>query len=603
MNIYVLIDDKKKEPGAHTYYDLDKVLFTEKNNRGWGVYFAVNYFGSDPRQDQFCKKLRYVYGDLDIAKAGDGQSREQREAKKKTVLEALIAKCPPTMVIDTSNGLQPLWKISDGAPSNKALYVNVIKGVIEWSKEFGCKADSVYDTARILRCPGFYHQKEEPYMCEVTYRSGSVYTLEALSKIFPYEEVKKVVPVFTGPLSPLDEAINKIDIKELVTRTFAQVGRKASFDSQDRLILDGRATGTFQGRTGDRGFIATSSHEPFKGNRVTVTAEILGITPKEARQWILKEYNLSWQGEVAKAAPIKLIKPSREYLLRYTWGTKGLDDNFAIIKRKTFIVLAAKRGSGKTTFAFDMACKNALLGHRVLFISLEMEKDQIKEDFARRRAGITIPEEREYRIPENKKRIYESKILEIDSIKNLLFSGIQRGSDISWDGVKGLIAEHKDLDLVFIDNLDLIDKNEGEEEWDKQKRIVKNIMNFTSDEEIPVVLIHHYRKSSGKSVDQGMDELAGSGKIADSADCVVKVSRTSDPNAEYPKKYCSHIYLQKARGYNESLRDIYFINGTFIDEPSFAEPGSTNKSVWEEEDEEEENDEMLESIQAAMGFD
>jgi hypothetical protein len=204
MNIYVLIDDKKKEPGAQTYYSFDQKLFSEMNDRGWGVYFAVNDFGKNPRQDKYCQRLRYVYGDLDIAKAGDGQTREQREAKKKTVLDALIAKCPPTMVIGTSNGLQPLWKIKDGILSNKEKYVNAIKGVIEWSKQFGCKADSVFDTARILRHPGFFHQKEEPFMCELIYQSDKIYSIDELRNIFPFEEeVKKFVPTFIGRLSPV----------------------------------------------------------------------------------------------------------------------------------------------------------------------------------------------------------------------------------------------------------------------------------------------------------------------------------------------------------------------------------------------------------------
>ena len=312
--------------------------------------------------------------------------------------------------------------------------------------------------------------------------------------------------------------------------------------------------------------MASTSHEPFIGNVITVTASILGINNKESRKWIIDEYDLKWATEKAKLSTLKETKPTKDYKLRYTWGTKKLDDNFAIIKRKTFIVLAAKRGSGKTTFAFDMACKNALLGHKVLFVSLEMEKDLIKEDFARRRAGITIPEERDYKIPEMKQLAFEEKIREIDSIENLYFSGVQRGSDVSWDGVKALIAEHQDLDLIIIDNLDLIDKNDGEEENDKQKRIVKNIMNYTSDQQVPLILIHHYRKTQGNSKGNGMDELSGSGKIADSADYVVKVSRTSDPDAVYPEKYMSHICLQKARGYSESMQEVYFLGGTFVDD-------------------------------------
>ena len=567
-NIFVLIDDRKVHDGAKTYYEENKELFTKMNNEGWGIYFAVNDFGKNPRQDQYCKRLRYVYADLDIGKAGDGQTREERETKKKLVIDELVKKCEPSFIIDTSNGIQPLWKISDGDPKKRTEYIRAIKGIIEWSKQYGCKADRVFDTARILRLPDYYHQKEEPYLCKIVYNSTKVYTIEELNKIFPYEEevVKSITPRFSGTLSPIDEAMNRIDIKDIVINAFAKTGRIASFDNKERLILDNRLTGTFLGKKDNRDYIASTSHEPFVGNRVTVTAGILGISNKDARKWIIDEYKLDWETEKAKLKTIKETKPTKDYKLRYTWGTKKLDDNFAIIKRKTFIVLAAKRGSGKTTLAFDMACKNAELGHKVLFVSLEMEKQLIKEDFARRRAGITIPEERDYKIPEMKQEAFERKIKEIDDIKNLFFSGVQRGSDISWNGVKMLIAEHKDLDLIIIDNLDLIDKNEGEDEWEKQKRIVKNIMNFTSDQQIPVILIHHYRKSMSGGKSQGMDELSGSGKIADSADYVVQIARHDNKEAVYPEKYMSVVHLQKARGYNESYQNIYFLGGTFVDE-------------------------------------
>lgn len=575
-NIYVLLDDRKVHDGAKTYYEFNKELFTKLNGDGWGCYFAVNDFGSDPRQDKYCKKLRYVFADLDIAKSGDGMSREEKETKKKLVIDALIKKCEPTYIIDTSNGIQPLWKLSDGNVNKKEEYVKAIKGIIDWSKEYECKADRVYDLARILRLPDFYHQKEEPYMCKIVHNSNKVYTIDELNKIFPYveEEVKISTPTFSGQLSPLDEAIQNIDIQNIVINAYSKTGRQSSFDNKGRLILDGRLTGTFQGKKDNKDYIASSSHEPVQGNRITVVADILGITNKEARKWIIDEYQLKWATEKAKMVPIKETKPTKDYKLRYTWGTKNLDDNFAIIKRKTFIVLAAKRGSGKTTLAFDMACKNAILGHKVLFVSLEMEKDLIKEDFARRRAGITIPEERDYKIPELKQKAFEEKIKEIDSIKNLSFSGVQRGSDISWDGIKLLIAQHEDLDLIIIDNLDLIDKNDGEEDLDKQKRIVKNIMNFTSDQQVPVILIHHYRKTQGGGKGAGMDELSGSGKIADSADYVVKVTRTNEPDAVYPEKYCSKIHLQKARGYSESMQSVYFLGGTFVDDaPESENPG------------------------------
>lgn len=254
------------------------------------------------------------------------------------------------------------------------------------------------------------------------------------------------------------------------------------------------------------------------------------------------------------------------YQLRYTWGTRTLDTNFSIIKRGNFIVLGAKSGSGKTTFAFDMAQKNAVLGHKVLFISLEMDEKEVKDAVARRRAGITVEEEYDYNIPANKQLIFENKIAEINSLTNLYFKGVRRGGGLKWEQILDIIYGYNDLDMIFIDNLDLIEGERGENDWDRQKRVVKKIMGFTSDKRVPIVLIHHYRKIMGKEGKvANVDDLSGSKKICDGADRVLNISRNYDLKAEYPLKYRSLIHLQKGREYDNAMVEVFFIRGTFVD--------------------------------------
>lgn len=235
-----------------------------------------------------------------------------------------------------------------------------------------------------------------------------------------------------------------------------------------------------------------------------------------------------------------------------------------------------------TTMAFDMACKNAMLGHKVLYISLEMEERSIKEDFARKYAGITIEEEYDYAIPANKQKSFEKKIAEINAISNLFFRGMRRGSSVKWNAIVELINEFDDLDLIFIDNLDLIEGEERENDLERQKRVTKNIMSLTAEKKIPIVLIHHHRKSQTNGKDFGADELAGSGKIGDNADIILKITRNTTPDAIYPDKYRSRIFQQKGRGYSETSRIVYFIRGTFVDEaPAIDEYDGYTASLYE----------------------
>jgi RecA-family ATPase len=196
-----------------------------------------------------------------------------------------------------------------------------------------------------------------------------------------------------------------------------------------------------------------------------------------------------------------------------------------------------------------------------------MEKGAIIEGLAREYAGVTVTEERSYDIPEEKMKKMTDKITEIENIKNLKFAGMRRGEDIIWDTVKK-IMEESETDLIFIDNLDLITSDEREEDMAKQKRVMRNLMSFTSEKNIPIVLIHHYRK--GVKGSQGMDELAGSGKIADSADILINLSRRSleesiTDDVGFPESNKTVIWVQKSRGYKEKMENIYFVEGTFYD--------------------------------------
>jgi hypothetical protein len=67
-----------------------------------------------------------------------------------------------------------------------------------------------------------------------------------------------------------------------------------------------------------------------------------------------------------------------------------------------------------------------------------------------------------------------------------------------------------------------------------------------------------------------MDELVGSGKVADSADIVINLSRRSveeakADNVQYPETNKTILWVQKGRGYDDKAMEIYYIDGTFCD--------------------------------------
>jgi archaellum biogenesis ATPase FlaH len=266
---------------------------------------------------------------------------------------------------------------------------------------------------------------------------------------------------------------------------------------------------------------------------------------------------------------------------RFTWGTQNLNYNFSIIRETNFIVIGAKRSSGKTLFSFHMAKANALKGHKVLYLSLEMETSDILDDIGRKFSGMPLKDEYEQDISEEKMKLYRKKIQEIQSIENLNIVGIRRETEPTWEKIKELLDKHN-VDIMFIDNLDCIKLEKEQNENLRQAKVTRAMMSYTSERKIPIILIHHYRKS-GKE-DFGMDELAGSGKIADNADRIVTLKRAGTIQDPYPQKYETEISLVKGRGYPENTQSIYFIKGSFVDNPpALSEEQIIQQGVTEED--------------------
>lgn len=253
----------------------------------------------------------------------------------------------------------------------------------------------------------------------------------------------------------------------------------------------------------------------------------------------------------------------------YTWGTEELDKIISPIQRHHFIVLSGETGSGKTAWVFDVARKNARDGHNVAFISLEMTTEGIKTRDAREYAGITKEQWRKKSlISETQKNAYEKRKEYLDSLKNLNLIGFPKDEKITTATVEKII-KHTEFDLIIIDNLDCIQKeNDAMRDFDHEREIANMCMRVTNDIKRPVLMIHHLRKSNDRMFKpRGMDEFKGSGKITHNADMVLLVYRKPFDKVDTPEEKAELvIYQLKDRDFGVGgKKKIYFNRGTFED--------------------------------------
>lgn len=581
----------KDKPNAKGYpqvlFEYNEEQFKTFNKLGCGVYFTPNFFKGG-RKEENLTYINAVFADLDVAKEGEGMSKEEIQTKKDYIKEELTYYCdtPPSFIIDTKNGLQPIWLVRDGevTTESKRKFKAIIQGIIQLTVRWGSKGDQVKDFSRVLRLPNFYHMKSDPYLCTVEQLDDIRYDLDHLVQNFPFVEEKKSVVVKKEPQKYLVnggavetglifEAINNIPIRELAPRAFAYVGRSASFDNQDRLILDGRLTGNFIGKTGGN-FMASTSHEDFSGSPVTCVAKILRVTNSESYEWIRDQYGLDEKKLKAKRTVEELKPVVSKSVIYFDWGTPLLTKNFAPIKRGTYCIIGAGYGVGKTTFCMNMALKNVAKGHKVLYLSLEMSTDEIFDYLGRKAASITIEEEINFDIPSEKTKRYQERIAELESLESFVLKGVVGGTNIDFETLEELMKG--DWDMIFVDNFNLIQKDVRTQQLDHEGQLSSRLLAYASQNQVALIVVHHYSKGGARANSKDGYSLSGNTKIVNDAHRIVLLERKKfdeDDNPTEEDKACMTVTLDKGRGYDSGIRrHIYFVGGIFDDKfPTKAE--------------------------------
>ena len=253
----------------------------------------------------------------------------------------------------------------------------------------------------------------------------------------------------------------------------------------------------------------------------------------------------------------------------YTWGLDYIDENISTLKKRTLTILCSDENQGKTTFSFFMARKNAKkYGHRVVFYSLESQKEEMFQAIAFNYADISRIDERDETYLDNPKYLEKMKELEEQNDIEVIGRSARKATDIS--EIKKTMAMAGAVDLLIIDNLSCVSLTANKyNEHEAVKEIIQELLGLSQELDCPVVLVHHFRKRSNAKSElfRSTHDMAGSGHIKNLAHKIVQVARKRGDEALSDEERAEfHIREGKVRnrgGDNEIF--VYYKNGTFTE--------------------------------------
>ena len=143
------------------------------NTLGCGVYMTINETDGKGRKAENIVRVRSVFADFD-----------DTTLPNKFNLE-------PSMIVETSPNKYHVYYFTTNTGNGDDVpleaFSQLQKGIA-----YKFKSDrTVHDLPRVVRVPGFYHNKSKPFLSRITFYTGTRFTFALLQEKFPPEPAKK----------------------------------------------------------------------------------------------------------------------------------------------------------------------------------------------------------------------------------------------------------------------------------------------------------------------------------------------------------------------------------------------------------------------------
>ena len=230
----------------------------------------------------------------------------------------------------------------------------------------------------------------------------------------------------------------------------------------------------------------------------------------------------------------KMADPeTREDYIGIPSGIGDLDKMITGLNKSDLIILGARPGMGKTSFALNIARNVAVnAGKTVCFFSLEMTRDQLAQRMLSSEAGI-------------KSEKLRTGELDADEWTRLAQAGdnlskaniyFDETSAITVPEMKAKLRRMKSVDLVVIDYLGLMKSAKSTENRVQEvSEITRNLKIMAKELKVPVIAcaqLSRGTETKGKSHRPALSDLRESGSIEQDADIVLFLYRDTYYDSE-----------------------------------------------------------------------
>ncbi len=206
-------------------------------------------------------------------------------------------------------------------------------------------------------------------------------------------------------------------------------------------------------------------------------------------------------------------------------GISGLDKTITGLNRSDLILLAARPGMGKTSFALNIARHVAVKAkRRIAFFSLEMNKEQLASRLLSTEGLIEGTKLRTGKLSGDE----WTRLIEAGDILSKTEMYFDDTPGITVPEMKAKIRRLKNVDLVIIDYLQLMSSSRRiENRVQEISEITRSLKIMAKEFDIPVITLSQLSRASEQRAEHEpqLSDLRDSGSIEQDADIVLFLYR------------------------------------------------------------------------------
>ena len=223
----------------------------------------------------------------------------------------------------------------------------------------------------------------------------------------------------------------------------------------------------------------------------------------------------------------KISGPDRDKYLGIPTGFTYLDKMLTGLGRSDLIILAARPGMGKTSFALNIARHAAVkAGRKVAFFSLEMGREQLCSRLLSTEALVGGTKLRTGKLADDE----WVRLVEAGDILSKAPIYFDDNPSITVPEMKAKLRRLKDVDLVIIDYLQLMNgtsRRGGDNRVQEISEITRGLKVMAKELNIPVLTLSQLARDSEKRTSHRpvLSDLRDSGSIEQDADIVLFLYR------------------------------------------------------------------------------